>query len=408
MKGPISVFIAVLKNWFRGRSGVFFSFMFPLLLLLIFGSIFGASGSTSYSLRVYDGDNSPLSSQFVSSLDSMEALDVENIDTENIIAYAEENPSQRILVIPKGFQENVGKGSFYVKTGISIDTLHMAEDNFGNGLGENIYYFDNILEKLEDQRGFLDRENAQILLLTNLEDTSSQIVRSIVMNFVQSFNNRILDVEDVIYLDTETTPSTEEAGDSDYFLPGILAAFIMTNGVISVTTYTSEFRRNGVLKRMAATPLKKSSWITGNLLLQAVVAFLLALMMIGVGWLVFGIQASVGIYTILLILLGSTAFCGMGIVLGGNIEDSETANAAGSAIGFPMMFLSGAFWPLEMMPGFLQSVAKVLPLYYFHEGLRQTMIFDNVGDAVLPFVILGVLAVIFVALAVKVTKWKEF
>jgi ABC-2 type transport system permease protein len=72
-----------------------------------------------------------------------------------------------------------------------------------------------------------------------------------------------------------------------------------------------------------------------------------------------------------------------------------------------MMFLSGAFWPIEMMPAFMQGVAKCMPLYYFHDGLRQIMIYRNPAQALVPFLLFGALAVVFVALAVKVTKWKE-
>ena len=57
------------------------------------------------------------------------------------------------------------------------------------------------------------------------------------------------------------------------------------------------------------------------------------------------------------------------------VKEAQSAAAAANALIFPMMFLSGSFFPLEMMPGFLQTFARILPLYYVNEGLRASMVF---------------------------------
>lgn len=96
-----------------------------------------------------------------------------------------------------------------------------------------------------------------------------------------------------------------------------------------------------------------------------------------------------------------------GRIKDGGCKMLETATGVGNAIAFPMMFLSGAFWPIEIMPDYLQFVAKLLPLYYFHQGLRNIMILNNLDQAFTSFLVLGVLAILFIPLAIKVTKWKE-
>jgi ABC-2 type transport system permease protein len=72
------------------------------------------------------------------------------------------------------------------------------------------------------------------------------------------------------------------------------------------------------------------------------------------------------------------------------------------------MFLSGAFWPVDIMPDYLQSIAKILPLYYFHQGLRELLIFKNIEQSYTSFIIMTSMAIIFTTLAIKITKWKEF
>lgn len=418
MKGSISVFVSVAKNWFRSKSGVFFSFMFPLLLLLIFGTIFGGGGGQEYNLYVQNNDvengqPTQLSTGLIGTLNRTGALNIEDIPSDvDVETYLEEHASfssDRALIIPENFQRKALINEFRVRVGVIIDTLGKITERFGGELNENqIKYIENGKIALESLRGRTSMENVRVTLLVSEGDTAGASVRGIISGVMSGFNNQLIGSEPVIETSTEDMAETEELDPVDYYLPGYIAAFIMANGIIGLTSNVSEFRRNGVIKRLSATPLRKSSWILGNLLHQAILAFMLTLLMVGVGWVIFGVQAIPGAYAILLILLGSFSFCGIGMVLGGLIEDTEAASAAGNAIGFPMMFLSGAFWPIEMMPGFMQTVAKFMPVYHFHEGLRSVMIPPrDPGDALGSFIVLGILAVVFVLLAVRVTRWKE-
>lgn len=147
--------------------------------------------------------------------------------------------------------------------------------------------------------------------------------------------------------------------------------------------------------------------VIANVLQQALLAFALTAVMIAVGWIIFDVRVLPGFFAILLIFLGAVAFCSVGIVLGNVIKDIEATSGVGNAIGFPMMFLSGAFWPLEMMPGYLQTIAKFLPLYYFHDGLRSIMVYQSPTLPTVSFLVLGIFSAVFILLAIKVTKWKE-
>jgi ABC-2 type transport system permease protein len=246
----------------------------------------------------------------------------------------------------------------------------------------------------------------EILLLTDKGDRSAPVVRGVVYSIINKFNNRLIGAEETIKT-SDKSITQRKLKVADYYVPGYIAAFIMTNGVIGVTSVISEYKRNGTIKRLTATPLPKISWIIGNISQQTLLAFALAGIMIILGWLIFGTTAIPDVYAITLMFLGAVAFCGIGIILGGVIKDVEAATGAGNAIAFPMMFLSGAFWPVEMMPDFMQTIAKCLPLYYFHEGLREIMIYQNPSNAILAFIIVGSLAVIFILLAAKITRWKE-
>lgn len=415
MKATLYVFSALLKNWLRSRTGVFFSFLFPVVLLLIFGTVFGG-GTQKYDLWVQNldlenGGASTLSSAFISSLENSGIFSVKNLSPyENVLNWIRKNPSftqRRVLLIPENFGKSVVSKGIYLRTGMILNTLELILTQYRNTMNENqLSAVENGKIALEEWMDFLKTENASLLLLMEEGDPAAPIISGAIHSLVQVFSNSVLGSEQVIEV-RSITLTERSLKAADYYMPGYLAAFIMANGVIGVASMTSEFRRNGILKRMAATPLRKRSWILANLLLQVFLAFSLAVVMILLSHLLFGTQGIPNLLSVLLLLLGTVAFCAMGITLGGVIKDVEAATAAGNLIAFPMMFLSGAFWPVEMMPGFMQTIARCMPLYYFHEGLRQAMIFGNAADSLPSLLVLAFLSLVFVSLAVKVTRWKD-
>jgi len=128
--------------------------------------------------------------------------------------------------------------------------------------------------------------------------------------------------------------------------------------------------------------------------------------MIGVGWLLFNVRIIPDVFSIMIILLGSIMFSGIGMILSGFIKDVEAASAIGNAIVFPMMFLSGTYFPLELMPSYIQTISKALPLTYFSEGLKYSMLYKYPGGIYTNMAILAVLAVVFLIIGALVTRWK--
>jgi ABC-2 type transport system permease protein len=107
------------------------------------------------------------------------------------------------------------------------------------------------------------------------------------------------------------------------------------------------------------------------------------------------------------IALDVFSFVGIGMILTRFAKEAESAAAAANAISFPMMFLSGSFFPLEMMPGFMRTVARMLPLYYVNEGLRASMVFGAHKTALRYSAIIGAFAAVVFILGIIATKWEE-
>jgi ABC-2 type transport system permease protein len=421
MRRIFAIFKALLKEWLRSKSGVFFSFLFPLMLLLIFGTIFGSQGDTSYMLHIQnldreDGTATEISQQFIGVLNSMEIFEIKELEPNvDVDTYVKDNPSfeysYRVLVIPQGFETATLSKSMEIRMNVVSDTFSKVETYFGSFMGEE--ELQNLKEGQQQmnqaRKMFSGGEGSELTYLAQGNDISSGVIQGVLQSVITAFNNQLIGTQGGTSISITTDSLAEEGMNAtDYYIPGLIAAFIMTNGILGATITITEYRRNGTLKRLAATPLPKSSWILGNLLEQGVLAFVLTAVMVAAGWIIFDVHALPGPYALALIFVGSVAFSGMAMVLSGVIKDVEAASGAANAIAFPMMFLSGAFWPVEMMPSYMQTIAKALPLYYFHDGLRELMIFGNLSKAVVPFLIMGVLAVAFIGIGTVITKWKEF
>ena len=123
--------------------------------------------------------------------------------------------------------------------------------------------------------------------------------------------------------------------------------------------------------------------------------------------LVFDINIILNPVIIILIISGALTFPGLGMIISTVVREEEDADAAGNVITFPMLFLSGTFFPLETMPTFIQAFARILPLTYLNNGLREIMVYGNYQAALWNCSIVFVIGIVTVAIAMKVTKWTD-
>ena len=417
----ITIFKAVTKNWIRSRSGLFFSILFPVLLLLVFGAIFsGVGGASKYDLFVQnldvnaaDGKPTDLSTTFVEALNSTETFAIKEVPPdENATEYAREalgplGGNMRILIISEGFQDDLVNGTLKVRIGISYDTLNMSYWYFEPYMNDTQKIaFQQGLAQMQQYNATIPDTKSSLTIMLDQADQSAAMVKSIIVSVANAFNYQMIGAQNVINLN-ETSVTTKRFGTVDLYVPGITAAFIMTNGIIALAATATEFKRRGIIKRLSITPLTKIDWIIGNVLSQALLNLMLAAIMIGIGWLIFNVRVIPDANTIVMILLGSIMFSGIGMALSGFIKDVEAASAIGNAIAFPMMFLSGTYFPIEIMPEYLRTVSNALPLTYFSQGLKSAMLYKDPEGIYLNMAIVAVLAVVFIIVGALVTRWKS-
>ncbi len=409
MKRLLRLTATLLRDWARNREAVFFALMFPIILLLIFSSVF-AGGPTEFDIGVQnndvgpDGEPTELSAELVTAIEETDPLIVERLDPEtNLTAgnIEEVTGHKRVLVISDGFDERVRASSARVRMAVIRDTVELFQDDIPDSQQAEILAG---IEQFETGQ----QNGTAVTLLTVPDDQGAGAVDSIIDSVVATFNDRSLGIEEpTVTVGTEERDS-EGLSAADYFLPAFIVAMILINGVMTVPSALATFKRDGTLKRLAATPLRKHEWIIANVIQQSILAVAIAAVMVAVAWLVFGVTAVPGPLSLALIVLGAIAFTALGMVVSGLIEDPGSAISLGGAIALPLMFISGIFWELDLMPPTLQRVAEFSPVTHFHRSLREQMILDSTSGVPLTFAILAVLAVVFLAGAVALTDFQEF
>jgi ABC-2 type transport system permease protein len=196
-------------------------------------------------------------------------------------------------------------------------------------------------------------------------------------------------------------------GKPNYFqfmAPGLMAMVIMMAAMIGLAGSISRERELGTLDGVMSAPISRLSIVLGKSfaqvvrgLLQAVLTLVLAIVLFGVV-----VQGNFGLLALLL-LLTVFSFIGIGIMISAIASQQETAMTIMMTLTFPMMFLSGAFFPIQQMPAVMQWIAKLLPLTYAVEALRKCIVLGTNISGMLPEVwIMLAFGVVFMAVAIPV------
>jgi len=194
-------------------------------------------------------------------------------------------------------------------------------------------------------------------------------------------------------------------GNPNYFqfvAPGIMALIVMMSVMTGLAVSVSREREAGTMDGLLIAPVSRLSIILGKALsqtargmVQGMVVLLLAILIFGVhvygNWLIM----------IVLLFLGVFAFMGIGILVSAVASAQESAMTMMMTFQFPMMFLSGVFFPIQQMPQFMQYISKIIPLTYEATALRKVIVLGAGFTAVwTEILILLIFGVVMLAIAV--------
>ena len=358
---------AYTRQYLRSKVGAFFAFAFPILLILLFGAIFTSSEGTKLTLPVQNLDQGPLGDQFMDALNETGIVNVKRISpSENLTKYTKDNSLSLVLLIPSGFSAGVGAATT------------------SNG-----------------------SEMVNVTLYGDISQSSFGMAQAAISAVATSFNFGIAGARPIIGFDAQPPLVAKQMEFMDFFLPGVVGITVMTTSLYSMSSICASYRDRGYFKLLATTKLKKHEWLTSKFIFYTGLLYASLFATFAVGILAFDMQSTMTPMALVLIPAGAFLFVSLGMLIGVAVKEPESSVAIANAIGFPMMFLSGAFFQLESMPSYMQAIAAFMPLTYFNNGLRDTMVFGNTSSALFNLAVLLVLGVIFFVLSSRLMSWKE-
>ena len=342
----------------RSREGFFFTLIFPIILVLLFGAIFAGGSTGPSTVYVQNYDSGPVSTSFIHALNSTSALRLVSVPTDqNFTNYLSSHSSTDGVIIPQGFSTS-----------------------------------------------YEQNQHINVTLYGNPASTTSAIVSGITLEVVNAFN--LHGQAGVVGVVTRTAVSSSYKY-IDFLIPGLIGFSALTSPMFALVNISSSYRRDKVFKLLSLTPLTKTEWLLSKIVWYVGTTVVSFILMSLVGIYVFGAHIVFNLGIGMFLVIGPFFFVSLGMLVGTISNTPESAAVVGNLVTFPMMFLSGTFFPVQSMPTYLQTIAHILPLYYLIDGLTNVMIYDNFGPAYFDLGLLLVISVVVFALAVKFFRWRE-
>ncbi len=362
---PIWTFARIdTKRLFRDKVAIFFVFFFPLIFLIIFGSIFKGDDGVSFRIGLINQSQTEFAKDFEKQIREDKVFkvdkDVTNLDEA---------------------KEKMNRGQ--------MDATIILPENFG-----------------QPDENAVPRGEATVLYAQSNE-SGGQTLASIMEATFKEINQRLVPITEPFTVKAEST-ATKGLRQFDYTFSGILGFTLLSLGIFGPTTVFPRLKQRGVLRRYQSTTIKVWQYFIGNVLSNAFIGLLAAAVMFVAALLFFDLNMRGSFLNlILVVLLGVTMLFGIGLAVGGWAKNENQAAPLAQLVTLPMMFLSGVFFPTFLMPEFLQAITKYIPLTPVIDSVRLILT-ENAGLTELgpQLLIMGGWTIIVYAIAFKVFRWE--
>lgn len=354
---------AYRKRFVRDKTSLFFTFLFPLIFLFIFGTIFG-NDSVSFKVAVINDADSSFATEFVKSLEANDAFKVDDVSAlDQAKTKMSRSEIDSVIELPQSFgQPN--------EQGVPSGEL-------------NVYY-----RKGAEQAG--------------------QTVGAVMQQILDGANKEFGRPDAALKV---TQVSTAEAGASnfDYTFSGLLGFSLMSMGIFGLANAMPTEKEKGSFRRLRAAPFRTSQLVIANALhyLQVTLMSVVMMMIVGIGVFDFNMRGDWATFAVFAVI-SAVMVIGFGLVVGALANNDSQSAPIANLVAFPMMFLSGAFFPTFAFPVWLQSVSAFIPLTPVIDGFRQIMTEHATLVSVAPqlgIMLLWIVVAYFIA--IRFFRWGE-
>jgi len=328
-------FIINMRRLFRDRLALFFTFLFPLGFLFIFGGIFGKSSGTSFHVAIINESHSHFASQFVDQAEKQKSLKIDKTVTN--FKQADQKMSRgeldATIELPKDF-------------GQTSATFADGKMRYSGPSGQAIVHY------------------------TQNNQQAAQTLTSLLQGEFQSINAQLVKYT-VPFTVVAKQTNEHSLSTFDYTFTGLLGFTILGAGIFGPMNVFPELKKMGILRRLHTTPLRVWQYFLANMFGNAVSGLMSIGVMFIVAIAVFHLKVIGNYFELALFLaFGIIEILGIGLALGGWAKNERQVAPLGNLITLPMMFLTGVFFPRFLMPHWLQNVTTYMPLTPVIDGAR--------------------------------------
>jgi ABC-2 type transport system permease protein len=364
----VRAFLAIAKASFRSilnnPSAIFFSFLFPIIFIFIFGS-FGNGNGVQYRIAMAN-----------------------DADTSNeLYARIKANPIISIVSFKKadGTIDTMARRTALEKDKISA--IVNIRDSAGN---KHFTIYDT---------------------LTNASGNAKMVLHQIFSGIANTIALKQVDPASIPQVESYTY-SIREYKNIDFVLPGMLGFSILFSTLFGISFTFFQFRQQLILKRFYATPVSRMNILLGIGISRLVFQLINVLMLIGLGYfflhftLIHGLDTflEMSLLTIYMLLL----LLGVGLIFSSIVKSDTSIPLLINLFAFPQMLLSGTFFPIDVFPNWLQTICRYgLPLTQYNDAMRKISFTGlHLWDCWKELGIMGIWIVIIYGIAIKVFKWE--
>ncbi|MFH1235864.1 MAG: ABC transporter permease [Parcubacteria group bacterium] len=373
------LFWANIKMTFRDKQAIFWSLVFPLMFIIIFGLFnFERMGDAKYI--ALDNAQTDTSSQFLEGFTKIEFLKRQEFTgtLDEAKTQLTDGGIDFILVIPEKFDIAVPDMPAELPPGVEIPI-----QPFVSVPPLEVYYNESNI-------------------------TVNQVALSVVDKFIDSMNMQIGNTPQLFSYESESI-QTKDVKYIDVIMPGILGMAIMMSAVIGISTGITRYRERKLLKRLSATPLKVRDFLIAEVLSYLAVNVIQITLIILLAQTAFKVNVY-GSYILIyaICIFGSLIFLNIGFAVAGYAKNVKTAESLSQVITMPMMFFSGVFFSTETLPKIVARIVEYLPLTPIVEALRSVSIDEKgLAEIWVQLAFMGGWIVISFLLAWKAFKFKD-
>ena len=345
----------------RSPTSVVFSLLFPIIFIVVFGSMVN---TTVVHLKVAFAPECDTGNIVYKSI-----LKIENIQVDSSLSAT-------------GATDALKKGRLTAIINIKKDTTNTPFPHY------------NILITSSASSG-----------------GASSVLENILNTTIASVNNKIFPANASIASLANNELPGRKYRQIDFILPGQLGFSLLMAGVFGSAFLLFSLRKNLVLKRLSVAPVNRFYLILGEMLSRLFFHMLSFIIIIALGYFAFSFTLTNGVYTFLEMfifsLLGLLIFMGIGFIISGLVHHESSIAPIANTVTLPQILLCGLFFPIANYPHWLQSFCNILPLTFFVDGLRK-IAFEGTHLWQMPLQVAGlsIWALIIGFACVRSFKWE--